>query len=91
MIEVTDVLTNKRWNMPNSFGAAPVYLGQFFPPGRYDIKNGSGANLVVVTGNNVQATIPNGATWNIATNENDRSWSTYCPDYAVWMHSGRFN
>lgn len=102
MITLTDVLTNRTWRLPDNLGGIGtwpeisgnlIFMGQF-PPGRYDIKNGSGNPLVVLANigsEKALATIPNGATWNIATQENDRSMQPYCLDYAVWHHSGRFN
>jgi len=90
MITITDVLTNKQWIWPDSMQANPIYMGQF-PRGRFDIRNGSTGVLTVKVADNVVASIPVGATWNVANNENDRSFYNYCPDYAVWMHSGRFN
>lgn len=88
-VSLTDVLTNRRWTLPNSAVATPIYIGTY-PPGRYDIRNGSGSNIVVVVGTGNYATIPPNQTWNIATQENDRSVQP-CPDYVVWQHSGRFN
>jgi hypothetical protein len=90
VIVITDVLTNRRWVWPDSMQANPVYLGQL-GPGRFDIRNGSPGVLTVMAADGVVASIPAGVTWNIATNDNDRSYYNYCPDYAVWMRSGRFN
>lgn len=91
-VSITDVLTNKQWNLPDSVAGNPIYIGQY-PPGRYDIKNGAAlvGTITVVVGPGKVALIPRGQTWNIATQENDRSNQNYCLDYAIWMHSGRFN
>jgi len=90
MVTFTDVLTNRQWIYPDSATGMAIYMG-IFPPGRYDIRNGSTAVVAVkVTDVSPVVLIPIGATWNIATQENDRS-RLPCPDYAVWMHSGRFN
>ena len=89
-VTITDVLTNKRWTLPNNAVGQPIPLG-LYPPGRYDVRNGTGLNIAVIVGNGKYVTIPNGVTWNIATQENDRSFHKICPDYQVWMHSGRFN
>lgn len=89
-IYVTDVLTNKQWVLPDPGATAPFYVGQF-GPGRFDIRNG-GATVVNAFGfGMVLAVIPAGATWNISTQENDRSAQPYCLDYVAWQHSGRFN
>lgn len=90
MITLTDVLTNKQWILPNSAGSPALYIGQY-PPGRYDITNGSIATINVFVAPGKIAVIPAGKTWNIATQENDRSVYQYSLDTAVWQHSGRFN
>lgn len=90
MITVTDVLTNKQWVMPNTI-PQPLYIGQY-PPGRYDITNGNTVGtLSVFVGPGKLAVIPAGKTWNVATQENDRSRMASAVDFAIWMHSGRFN
>lgn len=91
-IRVTDVLTNKHWILPNSSGTtAPGLRIAQFGPGRYDVTNGSGVVIGVIGGNGRLTTIPNGRTYNFATQENDRTFHNIAPDYAVWFHSGRFN
>ena len=90
MITVTDVLTNKQWILPNSSGSPALYIGQY-PPGRYDITNGSIASINVFVAPGKLAVIPPGQTWNVATQENDRSSHKSAIDYVIWMHSGRFN
>lgn len=91
MITVTDVLTNRRWTLPDSI-PQPLYISQY-PPGRYDITNGMSLNttLSVFVAPGKLAVIPAGKTWNIATQENDRSAHKAAVDYVIWPHSGRFN
>lgn len=99
-ITLLNVLTGEKWDLPNTASAQPLYLGNPpYPPGEYDIRNGSTGPLTVVydsvipglsgnSANNRKNVIPAGQVWNVNTNENTRSWYDYCMDFSVWRRPG---
>jgi hypothetical protein len=85
MITLFNVLTRERWELPDAIASAPLYLANPpWPPGSYDIRNGSTSALTVVYDSFLRAVIPAGARWNVSTNENLYSWFPVGVDYAAW-------
>jgi hypothetical protein len=85
MIVLFNVLTRERWELPDSYSAQPLYLANPpWPPGSYDIRNGSTGPLTVVYDSVLTAVIPAGTRWNVSTNENLYSWFPVGVDYASW-------
>lgn len=100
MITLLNVLTGERWDLPDTASLQPLHISYPpYPPGEYDVKNGSGAPLTVVydsvipgllgsVAGNPKSTVPAAAMWNVCTNENTRSWRDWCPDNSVWRYPG---
>lgn len=85
MITLTNVLTLEKWDMPDAISAQPFYLSYPpWPPGDYNVRNGSGNSLVLVYDSMLTVVVPPGVVWSVSTNENLYSWYPVAVDFAAW-------
>lgn len=81
-IKVANVLTGQVWNLPNNIPGGVLHMGRF-PPGQYNIANGSTVFIGVAYGSFTRRLLmAAGDVRGFSNNENLRSWIQVGVDWA---------